>query len=220
MEKTFSIKEALSFGWNVFKQSPIRWIAIFVGAPFLVAIPSELLSFGIGAANAEEMIAVSFALSLLTGLAGVIIQIGIIKIALAAVDGKEWSWRDLYQNYSFFVSFIVASILYFLAIVAGLVLLIIPGIIAAIAFGFFQYVVVDKGVGPIESLKQSRTITRGARMKILLFALTSFGVTVLGFLFFIVGLLVAIPVTTLAGAWVYRQLERQTNAQVVSSPVV
>ena len=113
-----------------------------------------------------------------------------------------------------------ASILYFLAIVAGLVLLIIPGIIAAIAFGFFQYVVVDKGVGPIESLKQSRTITRGARMKILLFALTSFGVTVLGFLFFIVGLLVAIPVTTLAGAWVYRQLERQTNAQVVSSPVV
>lgn len=217
MEKTFSIKEALSFGWNVFKKDPVRIAFVMVGAPILLAAFSELLGFGIAKAAASELSAVSFVLSVATGIAGVIIQIGIIKVALAVVDGAEWNWKDLYQHYSLFFSFAIASFVYGVAIIGGLILLIVPGIIIAVMFGLFRYTVVDKGAGPIESLKQSRAITKGARMQVFLFALTAIGVTILGALAFFVGLLVAIPVVTIAGAWVYRQLERQTSAQVVSS---
>ncbi|MEX0916533.1 MAG: hypothetical protein WDZ44_00275 [Candidatus Spechtbacterales bacterium] len=217
MEKTFSIKEALSFGWNVYKKDPIRWTAVFLGAPLALGVASELLSFviiqaGIQANVVEPVFVVAgITVSILTAIAGIVLQVGIIKIALAAVDGTEWNWKDLYQHYARSWDFVFANIFYGLAVIGGLILFIFPGVIVAVALGMFRYAVVDKKAGPIESLKQSRAITKGVRWKIFFFIIVSGLVTVAGFIVLIVGALVAIPVVTLAGAWVYRQLERQTN---------
>lgn len=223
MDKTFSIKEALSFGWGTYKKDPIRWTAVFLGAPLALGVASELLSFVFVQAsiqaNAAEPVfmIVGVVISILTAVAGIVLQVGIIKIALAAVDGTPWHWKDLYQHYNRFRDFLLSNILYGLAVVVGLILLIIPGIVVAVALGVFHYALVDKKAGPLEALKQSRALTKGARWKLFLFTIVSFLVTIAGLAAVVIGLLVAIPVMTLAGAWVYRQLERQTTAQGASS---
>lgn len=207
MEKTFSIKEALSYGWNALKQDPVQWIFLVIGVSFLITAPSMVFDW-VSDGRAPVL---SGVLSLATGLASIVLQIGITWILLAHIDGKEWTWRDLYRHYSLFLNFLVASILFGLIVAGGLILLIVPGIIFAVMFGQYSYVIVDKGVGPIEALKQSKRITSGVRWKLLGFHIVSFFVVILGFIALLFGALIAIPVTTIAAVWVYRAIERQTN---------
>ena len=206
MEKTFSIKEALSYGWNTLKQNPVQWILLIVGTSFLVASPSMVFD----AVSHGRAPVSSGLLSLITGLASIVLQIGITWILLAHIDGREWTWRDLYRHYNLFLNFLVASILFGLIVAGGFILFIVPGIIFAIMFGQYSYVIVDKGVGPIEALKQSKRITKGVRWKMFGFHIVSFFVVILGFVALLVGALAAIPVTTIAAVWVYRRIEQQS----------
>ncbi|MEA3324508.1 MAG: hypothetical protein U9Q37_05135 [Euryarchaeota archaeon] len=57
----------------------------------------------------------------------------------------------------------IGLILYGFIVVGGLILLTIPGIIWAIKFQFFDYLIVDKGLGPIDALEKSSEITRGVK---------------------------------------------------------
>ncbi|MBI3443508.1 hypothetical protein HY008_02470 [Candidatus Woesebacteria bacterium] len=58
------------------------------------------------------------------------------------------------KRYSF------VSILYFLVVILGLTLLIIPGVIFATWFSFAGFLVMQKNLKPIEALKESRELVR------------------------------------------------------------
>ena len=70
------------------------------------------------------------------------------------------------------------------------------------------YLVMDRGLGVTESLKESRRITYGNRLKLLLLGLALVGINIVGFFLLIVGLLVSIPVSMLAGVHAYRTLSK------------
>mgnify|MGYP003395446385 CR=1 FL=1 len=61
-------------------------------------------------------------------------------------------------------------------------------------------------MGPIEALKASNQATRGHLIKLLYLSLATIGIMILGMLFFMVGMLIAYPVTMLAQIYVYRKL--------------
>ena len=90
-------------------------------------------------------------------------------------------------------------------------MLIIPGIIWGIKFQFFSYFIVDKGLGPIEALKRSSTITKGAKWDLFLFGLLVWLINLLGALCLLVGLFATIPTTGVAMAFVYHKLLTQTE---------
>ena len=75
----------------------------------------------------------------------------------------------------------------FLAIVFGLLWLVVPGIVVALAWGQASYLIVDKNLDPMEALKTSYKITYGKKWTIFLSAF------ILGLLFGIVNLLLEIP---------------------------
>lgn len=52
-------------------------------------------------------------------------------------------------------------ILYFLAVMVGLVLFVIPGLWLSIAFAMGFYLIFTEGLGPIDALKRSRAIVEG-----------------------------------------------------------
>ena len=110
-----------------------------------------------------------------------------------------------------FSKYILSLIIYGLIVLAGLILLIIPGIIWAIKFQFFGYFIVDKGLGPIESLKQSAKITKDTKWTLFLFGLLSGLINLLGALLLLVGLFATVPTTMMAKAFVYRKLLGQVN---------
>jgi hypothetical protein len=64
------------------------------------------------------------------------------------------SWKMLWK-------FSLVSILVFLAMLGGTILLIIPGIIFSVWFYFAKFVFVDRNLGVIESMKKSRSLVAG-----------------------------------------------------------
>ena len=121
------------------------------------------------------------------------IEIGLIAFALKAHDDvSKVSVHDLWHTANFW-KFVGTRILTIIIVLVGLILLIVPGIIAALALMFATYVVVDRGFGPIEAIKESVRLTKGHRWELFLLALALIGLNILGAIALLVGLLVTIP---------------------------
>ena len=101
-----------------------------------------------------------------------------------------------------------------LIIGVGTLLLIVPGIIFGLMFMFYGYVMIEKGLGPIDALKESKRLTDGVRWKLFLFSLLVIGLNLLGVLALLIGVLVTMTITFIALAHLYRQ---RTRAVEVSS---
>lgn len=203
-QRKFSIGEAMSFGWNAMKQN--YWFLLGVGLIYIVAsgisnafLPGDVFK------TQPLMIAryiVGFALVILL----VIMQLGFVKIGLLLADGKDVSFGVLVSQWRNALKFFIARFLLSLIVIAGLILLIVPGIILGLRLQFVGYAIADKGMGPFAAMAHSWRVTRGQTWDLLLLGLVSVGTNILGFLVIIVGLTVSIPVTMVARAHVYRRL--------------
>jgi uncharacterized membrane protein len=98
----------------------------------------------------------------------------------------------------------------------GFVLCYVPGIIAWIFFltfgRFFGFFILDKGMGSIEGIKASITMVRQNLGNILLFLIAALVINWIGAAICFIGLLVTIPLTAIAAAYVYRQAQGQPIA--------
>ena len=119
-------------------------------------------------------------------------------------EKRDFKSTRVYKVLLFF-KYLIGSILYGLIVLGGMLLLIIPGIIWMIKFQFFSYLIIE-GLGPVEALKKSAQITRGAKRELFVFGFILVGITILGVLCLFIGLFATIPTTLLAVAFVYRKL--------------
>ncbi len=201
-ENSFSIKEALSFGWETFSKHIWYFLALFLGLSVIFSI------LGFMQEIAKEMRPPLFvALNLIGVVFNVIISIGLIRMALSFVHKTKASIRESFTpSAQFFFPYIVGSFLYALIIIGGTILLIIPGIIWAVTYQFYAYFILDKKSSPREALRQSARITKGVRLKLFGFMILIVIFNIIGALLFGIGLLVTIPVTLLAIAFTYQKL--------------
>lgn len=209
-----AIKDSLRFGWQTFKARP--WFFVGVSAVlFLIGMLSGFVQSVIVSVFGEDMGSVlSFLVSIVVNTA---MGIGFLCVYLKAHDSvMSPTLRDLWHPAPFW-KYLGAYLLMMVILVIGFILLIIPGIILSVALMFTLMLVVDKGLGPIEALKESARLTKGKRWALLGFGLVMALVNVVGCIALFVGLLVTIPVTLLATVHVYRQLTG--SSQAVPEPV-
>ncbi len=136
-----------------------------------------------------------------------LISIGVVKISLMLARDEQPTINDLFSNLSVFIPYVLASICYGLAVVGGMILLIVPGIILMMMFSAYTFLVVDKKLGAIEALKRSRVITKGSRGRIAVFGLYLLLINILGLVCLIVGVFVTASISSIASAYVYTKLE-------------
>jgi uncharacterized membrane protein len=212
----FSAGAAIRFGWETFKRRP--WF--FVGSTLLIMVVSGLIdafSRGIDAAisgSAEEPTLIG---SLISLAAGTLINMGATAFYLAAHDNPDGVDLSALWHPRPFLKFLGASILLMLAIAAGFILLIVPGIIFALMFMFTTFIVIDREFGPIDAMKESRRITHGYKWKLLGLSLLLVLINLLGLAALVVGLLVSIPVSSLAFAHAYRLLGGRAEPRPVDA---
>ena len=200
----FSRGEAIRFGWETVKSNIGFFIVLFLLAFVIIIIPEI-----IGGMIKERLPIISFIFGIASWILQLIIGMGLTRITINFSDGKRGDFGDLFSCFHLLPRYLLGSILYGLIVMAGMILLIIPGIIWAIKFQFFSYLIVDKGMRPIESLKRSSDITVGVKWDLLLFGSLLLGLNFLGFLALLVGLLVTIPTSMVALAYVYRKLQSE-----------
>lgn len=201
--KTFSVGDAITYGWDQVK-SRLKFFIVLV---LIIGLASSIPNILTSAAESRN----EGTLSLILNIAGIILQLaialGAIGIALHVYDRKKTGYGDLFQQFKLIPQYIIASILYMLIVIGGLILFIIPGIIWSVKFQFFAYLMVDKGLGPIEALKESTRITDGVKWKLFFLKIVLSLINVAGLLCFVVGLLVTIPLGMMAEAYAYRKLQ-------------
>jgi uncharacterized membrane protein len=153
----------------------------------------------------------------------IIVRIGYSKIFLKIYDKEQTKFTDIFQEYRTFWRYLGVSIIFPLLVLAGLLLLVIPGLFWAVRFSFSPLIVIDTRSEPIVSMKESYAITKGNFWRLLLFWVVVCLVNIFGMILFGIGLLVSIPLTTLASVWVYRNLSKNRTPvaeKVETTPVL
>ena len=203
----FSKSEAILFGWNTLKKN----FRFFLGMLAIVVVVNVLVGLVISSFSEEAPKVLVMVVSVISWVLDLLISIGVIKITLKFCDQEPATYRDLFSAYRLLLNYLVGSIVYGIIVAIGFVFLIIPGIYLAVKYQFYDYLIVDKGIGPIEAIKRSGVLTEGVKRNLVLFWLALVGINILGMIALGVGLIATVPVSWLANAYVYRRLQLQAE---------
>ncbi len=118
------------------------------------------------------------------------------RIALDLFDRGSSEFNRIFVTFPLFFTYIIGGLLYGLVVTFGMFLLIIPGIIWALKYGFFDLMIIDTGCGPVEALSKSGNLTYGHKWQLFLFwliymvliavsAITIIGPFILGYVLFL-----------------------------------
>ncbi|MDQ6687529.1 MAG: hypothetical protein M3Z50_07960 [Actinomycetota bacterium] len=136
----------------------------------------------------------------------VIFSAALVRGALDAVDGKPVTFGGMFEGWSK-VQVLIAAVVVSVLTLLGLILLILPGIVAAFLLWFTNFFIVDQGKSFWDAITSSVKFTAAHVGPLLLTALLGFLCLFVGALLCGLGLLVALPVTMIAAAYAFRQLQ-------------
>lgn len=140
-------------------------------------------------------------------------QFGAALIFLKAARGDAFEIKSIMGAYNRMPDVILTQLLYMVLVFLGFMALIIPGFVVLIRLSFVQYLVMDKGLKPMDAVKTSWRMTSGVGWSILGMAILAIPIFVGGVLFFIVGVLIAIMWLQTSFAAMYYLVDRQQNHQ-------
>lgn len=139
---------------------------------------------------------------------------GYVAVLLKHVRGGTVVFDDLFEivdkRWIYFAFLgVIKAVLIFL----GFLCFIIPGIYLSVRWMFAEFLVIDKGLRPLEALQASSELTAGVRWKLFFFGLVGGLLVFLGLFALVIGAVVAALVVQLAAAKIYTDLSSPVIAQ-------
>lgn len=205
----FQIKpiESMKSAWAILKgMKTTFWLAVI--AYSLIAMALEfVLSRALGYSMfAEEYQPIQIIGTVISTLLLSPMAAGLYMITIKHSVGAKIGVGELFSYFHKILPIFLTTILIYLLVGIGLILLIIPGIYLLVCFSFSLFLVVEKDMSPIEALKTSRKAVHQQWFQTAGLLLLSVLVCILGAVALLVGLLWAIPLTALTLALVYRDV--------------
>jgi uncharacterized membrane protein len=197
----FTISEAVTYSWNACLRNGGPYLlvslVVFVGNTAVVLL---------AAANSSAGFQLAF--ELLGVLVDLLLILGLIRASLEVVDGVTPRLGLVFRPDGY-GPYLVASIFFLVGVYVGFILLIVPGVVFAVIFQFYGYVVAEHpDITATGALRRSAAITRGARLRLIGLAGVLVCLNLAGFLC-VVGLIFTYAISALALAYVYRVLTNQ-----------
>lgn len=217
MEKTtFAIGDLVSYAWN--KTLSHFW---FVGTvTFCFLLISAVLDQG----NNRHP-------SIIIGIAQLLVMIVqpylFLKMSLMIVHDQTPTAKEVFDiNVKTCLLLAVGTLVFGFAQVIGLLLFIVPGLIITIRFCIWGQIYMDQKVPLKDAFIKSWNITKGHFWDILGLFVVMLLINLAGVLFFVVGLLISIPMTAIIFARLYSILNaalipaQPAPTQVISAEIV
>lgn len=193
-----SIEQAINTSWRTLKKSPKKIIGFFllIGVASLVnlAIFSQIDPT---ISNVESWIF------------GALVQVAIITFTVSCYRKRKTTVSDRLKDYKMVLKLIVGNFLAGVVIILGFLALIVPGIVFAVRLQFTGFLIIEHQLGPIEAIKRSWNLTKNNFFTLLGFGIIALLLNIFGFLLLIVGLLVTVPLTSLAQTYIYLKLSQK-----------
>jgi hypothetical protein len=133
--------------------------------------------------------------------------LGLVRCCLSIASGDGATIATLFSQGPKLIKALLASLLFGLMVMAGLLLLIVPGIVLMLRFAFYQEAIVDRNLGVIDAFKYSAQLTQNNRLNLFRLGLLSILIVLAGVLALFVGLIFAIPMVSLITPLAYRFLQ-------------
>lgn len=201
-ERTIDIQAVYKYSFQQFKKYASFLIGITVTYYVLAVVPQIYFYFQ----APEEPTMQSQFLSLLLTLIQLYLGLGFTKIILLLLDDNFAEVSDMISGFRMFTSYFVGSFLYGMGVLAGLFLLVIPGIYVAIRFQFYPYYVIEQGDSGIIALQKSFYSTKNLTLDLFLFGITVVAANIVGAALMGIGIIFTFPITTMATAVIFKGL--------------
>jgi hypothetical protein len=209
----WTIEEVLRLAWDAMK---LHWPALVFGpliAGIIGGIPGQIIQAAGRVSHDRDVV---LGTTIVGALTGMIIQPffqgGLVRLQLQAVRGGSPALGEIFTGGSTYLRLLATNFLLFLAVFAGSLALIVPGVILALGLGMSQFYVVDQNMGPIEAMSASWNAMKGHKAHFLGFLLVSFLVALVGLAACCVGVIVAQAVIYVATAAIYTRVSGRTGA--------
>lgn len=171
-DRSFSIGRVFSRAFGVMGRNPLVAFGVTL---LLSALPTQLVQYGftqlsLDMRDRDTSMAV-VGLGIIAFLIGLVlralVQGCLVRATIADSEGRKAGLGEcLIAAAARALPLIGASFLFVLGLALGMILLIVPGVMFAIAFAVVAPVVVEERVGVIEAFRRAAALTRGARWKI------------------------------------------------------
>jgi len=208
----FIASDVLGKAFEDFKANAVTYVIAFVIFAVCMGVLSVASGFvatvAVKALGSLGTWIVQPPLLVIESVVGAFFGLGQYHMALKTIRGEKAEIADLFSQADKIVPGAIAFLIIEISVGIGCALLLVPGIIIALALFCTMGFVADKGLGPIDALKASVAVTQGNRMNILVFGLASFVLVIVGSIPLGLGLFVVFPVLLLAHARIYTILAR------------
>jgi hypothetical protein len=209
-ERLFVPSEELRFGWQKTIANLRSWLWVGAAGAFLALLE-----------NAVSRPAGAVAMRPLLILCIQALQVGVtlatFRFALRLADDRPFGEFDPKVLLAGYFPFLLTEALFGLVVAAGMILLIVPGLVWAVTYGFAPLLCAAERYDPVESLRESRRLTVGHRRELFVFGLFCLGVNILGALALGIGLFVTIPMSVVAMARVLQRLQQHAPRALIKS---
>ncbi len=196
---TFSISDLIEKGWMQFKSNPGFWIGITI-LTILVGSVGNTFDFNPETFEFSKLNPIG----LVADIIGLYLSAAVTLMSIKFMQGKAVAINDLTSvDLKTFIQYFLVTIISTFLMIVGFMVFIIPGFYIMSRLIFVQYLVVDKKLNFDEAIKQSWRISDGFVLQFIAFFCAMIFVILVGLLAFLVGLLIAIPISMLASAQLY-----------------
>jgi hypothetical protein len=202
------VGDIIGYGWKKFQE----YLGQIIVAIIIYAVVVGVFLF-IGNIIQTQINSIfgSIIFSLINLVVSSAISIILIRAVLAVVDGKQIDTAELFSTDNL-GPYIIGALLFALGAWIGLILCIIPGLIFMFLASFWNFYIVDKGLEPVEAIKASIELVQKNVGTVLIWAIVSTLLVIVGLIVCCVGTIVAIPVVYIGHAYLYRRLNGEPVA--------
>lgn len=163
--------EVFGHAWVIFKD---QWQTVF-GAVLLVWVINFVVSMAVSTtiSASDNNAALILILQLASMILSAYLSIGIIKVLIGVARGQQTSFSDLFTDGKLILPYLLASLLVSAIVSIGFLLLVVPGVILLLMLSQYAFLIVDRQMGVIDSLKVSAEVTKGNRLTLLAIGLVA-----------------------------------------------
>ncbi|HVV99595.1 MAG TPA: hypothetical protein VHB77_04615 [Planctomycetaceae bacterium] len=199
MSNSLDVGDVLRDTWEIYRDD----MALVLGGIFVAGLISSIPNFAMMpvsmsvAAQQPNNALLQNELQLLTSLMQFLFTAfmlgGQFRLLLNVIHRTDPRFSDIFSGGRYFLRMFGGMILGYLALVAGCLLLIFPGIYLMMAFAPFPLLIVDRNLSLFDSFREAWRITQGHRLQLFVLMLVSFALVIGGYMACCVGLIVVMP---------------------------
>lgn len=145
----------------------------------------------------------------LTEVVSMLFIAGLLFMGIRHVAGDNVSWKMIFHGFSFTGKIIVVSILQFILVTIGFLLLILPGIYLFVGYAMAIPLIVDKNLSPWQALETSRKAVHKVWWKVAALYIVMILIFLVALIPLGIGLIWAWPMMMVVAGVVYHRLFRK-----------